>query len=120
MQVDGTSAPRNAFQHSDNMKSVMQIKNGSKFTAASFRLIYSTMTICLYCYGASEASVVFRRLTEISEYERPAGRPADRGHAFVRLIAQQPLDRCTCDNFCGVASSLLPTTEQKSMHVGDL
>ena len=27
-------------------------------------------------YGASEASVVFRRLTEISEYERPAGRPA--------------------------------------------
>ena len=24
-------------------------------------------------YGASEASVVFRRLTEISEYERPAG-----------------------------------------------
>ena len=23
-------------------------------------------------YGASEASVVFRRLTEISEYERPA------------------------------------------------
>ena len=27
-------------------------------------------------YGASEANVVFRRLTEISEYERPAGRPA--------------------------------------------
>ena len=29
-------------------------------------------------YGASEASVVFRRLTEISEYERPAGRPWSR------------------------------------------
>ena len=32
----------------------------------------------LYYYGASEASVVFRRLTEISEYERPAGRPWSR------------------------------------------
>ena len=29
-------------------------------------------------YGASEASVFFRRLTEISEYERPAGRPWSR------------------------------------------
>ena len=26
----------------------------------------------MYYYGASEASVVFRRLTEISEYDRPA------------------------------------------------
>ena len=46
-------------------------------------------------YGASEASVVFRRLTENSEYERPAG----RGHAFQRLISQQPLDRFTCGTF---------------------
>ena len=60
-------------------------------------------------YGASEASVVFRRLTEISEY----------GHAFERLISQQPLDRFTCDNFCSVASSLLPTGGQQSMHVDD-
>ena len=59
-------------------------------------------------YGASEASVVFRRLTEISEYERLAG----RGHAFQRLISQQPLDRFTCGNFCSVASSLLPTCGQ--------
>ena len=29
-----------------------------------------------FYYGASEASVVFRRLTEISEYVRPAGRPS--------------------------------------------
>ena len=36
-----------------------------------------------FYYGASEASVVFRRLTEISEYERPPG----RGHAFARLIS---------------------------------
>ena len=56
-------------------------------------------------YGASEASVVFRRLTEISEY-------AGRGHAFHRLISQQPLDRFTCGNFCSVASSLLPTCGQ--------
>ena len=48
MQVDGTSAPCNAFQHSDNMKSVRQIKNDNKVSAASFRLIRSTMTICLY------------------------------------------------------------------------
>ena len=33
------------------------------------------------------ASVVFRRLTEISEYERPAGRPVGRRHAFERLIS---------------------------------
>ena len=31
------------------------------------------------CYKEKEASVVFRRLTEISEYERPAGRPWSRG-----------------------------------------
>ena len=67
-------------------------------------------------YGASEASVVFRRLTEISVYERPAG----CGHAFARTISQQPLDRFTCGNFCRVASSLLPTNGELSMHVGDL
>ena len=69
----------------------------------------SSIVICdIGYYGVSEASVAFRRLTEISEYERPAG----LGHALARLIPQQPLDRLTCGNFCRVASSLLPTTGQ--------
>ena len=42
-----------------------------------------------------------------------------RGHAFARLIAQQPLDRFTCGNFGRVASSILPSIEQFSMHVSD-
>ena len=53
---------------------------------------------------------VFRRLTEISE---------GRGYASARIISQEPLDRLTCGNFCRVASSLLPTIGQLSMHVGD-
>ena len=73
----------------------------------------------VFDYGASEASGVLRRITEISEYERPAGRPAGRGHAFARLISQQPLDRFTCGNFCRVASFLLPSIGLFPMHVGD-
>ena len=74
----------------------------------------SIVELLPYCYyGASEASVVFRRLTEISEYGRPAG----RGYAFARAISQQPLDRFACGNCCRVTSSLLPTNEQLSMHV---
>ena len=53
------------------------------------------VTIHLICfgfsYGASEAGVVFRRLTEISEYER-GGRLAGRGHAFEWLISQHLTD----------------------------
>ena len=69
---------------------------------------YNSLKQCVVNYGASEASVVFRRLSEINEYERPAG----RGHAFEKLISQQPLDRFTCGNFCTVTSSLLPTCGQ--------
>ena len=39
-----------------------QTHNGNVFAGA----------VSPFNYGASEASVVFRRLTEISEYERPA------------------------------------------------
>ena len=49
------------------------------FTLQKVRKVHKNVSY----YGASEASVVFRRLTEISEYERPAG----RGHAFQRLIS---------------------------------
>ena len=75
--------------------------------------------LTFFNYGASEASGVLRRITEISEYERPAGRPAGRGHDSATLISQQPLDLFTCGNFCSIASFLLPIIGLLPMHVGD-
>ena len=56
-------------------------------------------------YGASEASVVFRRLTEISEYERPAG----RGHPLQGSYLSNHLADLHVVFFCRVASPVLPT-----------
>ena len=60
-------------------------------------------------------SEVFFNITEKSQYERPG----PTWNAFERLISQQPLNRFTCGTFCRIASSLLPTIGQLSMHVGD-
>ena len=43
--------------------------------AATIAISLAYVIGCFH-YGASEASAVFRRLTEISEHERPAGGPA--------------------------------------------
>ena len=63
--------------------------------------------------AASEWSVF--NIMKKSQHERPG--PA--WNAFERLISQPLRDRFTCGNFCRVGSSLLPTTGQLSMHVGD-
>ena len=71
-----------------NLRSLLVKQKDKRDKISSAGVVYQYNRMC--DYGASEARVVFRRLTEISEYERPAGRPAGRGHAFQRLISQQP------------------------------
>lgn len=66
--------------------------------------------------AASEWSLF--NITENLSMSGPA-RPGPAWNAFERLISQQLRDRFTCVNFCRVGSSLLPTTGQLSMHVGD-
>ena len=48
----------------------------------------------------------------------PAGRPADRGHAFARLISQQPHARLTNSFLSWVATFFLPRVEPISTDMG--
>ena len=55
-----------------------------------------------------KAERVLLRIRENPEYERPAGRPAGRGHAFERLISLEPKAQLTSGLLWWVPPSLLP------------
>ena len=55
-----------------------------------------------------KAERVLLRIRENPEYERPAGRPAGRGHAFERLISLEPKARLTSGLLWWIPPSLLP------------
>ena len=57
-------------------------------------------------------------MTEKSQYERPAGRPAGLGHAFARLISQQPHVRLTNGFLSWVATFFPPCVEPISTDMG--
>ena len=61
-----------------------------------------------YLRARPKAERVLLRIRENPEYERPAGRPAGRGHAFERLISLEPKARLTGGLLWWVPPSLLP------------
>ena len=74
------------------------------FLVISAKLLIKRSPIYHYERARSARSFLFN-LGEKYEYERSAG----RGHAFERLISQQPRDRLTSHLLCWIASFLLPS-----------